>query len=181
MSQKSTQKTTVSYSIFTSPLGDIWIGGDEAGISHINFPSQRAIANGPHRDHPLWQRCDGLFTEAHRQLSAYFAGELKTFDLPLNPQGTEFQRSVWNALLQVPFGQTCSYGDIANSIDKPKAVRAVGAANGRNPIPIVIPCHRVIGSSGKLTGYAGGLPLKEALLKLEGGLPDGLISQAELL
>lgn len=104
---------------------------------------------------------------ASEQLRRYFEGELQEFDLPLAPIGTDFQRSVWNALLTIPYGETLSYMQVAAGIGNPKAVRAVGAANGQNPIPIVIPCHRVIGSNGKLTGFGGGLPLKRRLLDLE--------------
>ena len=167
---------TVHYSVFASPLGDIWVGGDEAGISHINFPTQRAMERGPHRDHEKWQRDDGLFQEALHQLGAYFGGELTAFELELNPQGTEFQKNVWQALLQVPFGEICSYSDIARGIGKPKAVRAVGAANGRNPIPIVIPCHRVIGADGSLTGYGGGLWRKQRLIEIETGFRGRLMA-----
>jgi methylated-DNA-[protein]-cysteine S-methyltransferase len=105
--------------------------------------------------------------EAIRQLRAYFAGKLENFDLPLAPEGTPFQRAVWKLLCDIPYGETISYGELARRVGNPKASRAVGLANGSNPIAIVIPCHRVIGSNGKLTGYGGGLPLKEKLLALE--------------
>jgi methylated-DNA-[protein]-cysteine S-methyltransferase len=105
--------------------------------------------------------------EAVRQLRAYFAGELQAFDLPLAPQGTPFQLAVWKHLCEIPYGETISYGELARRIGNPNASRAVGLANGSNPIPIVIPCHRVIGSNGKLTGYGGGLPIKDKLLGLE--------------
>ena len=105
--------------------------------------------------------------EAIRQLAAYFAGELEIFDLPLAPEGTPFQLAVWRRLNDIPYGETISYGELARRLGNPKASRAVGLANGANPIPIVIPCHRVIGSNGKLTGYGGGLPIKEKLLALE--------------
>ncbi|MGD0497860.1 MAG: methylated-DNA--[protein]-cysteine S-methyltransferase [Bryobacteraceae bacterium] len=108
-----------------------------------------------------------LLVEAARQLRAYFDGHLRQFDLPLDPAGTDFQKRVWNALLGIPYGETRSYAEIAEAIGSPQAVRAVGAANGANPIPIVVPCHRVIGSGGKLTGYGGGLALKKRLLELE--------------
>jgi methylated-DNA-[protein]-cysteine S-methyltransferase len=108
--------------------------------------------------------------EAARQLRAYFAGELREFDLPLDLHGTDFQRRVWRELQRIPYGETRSYSQIAAAIGAPQAVRAVGAANGANPIPIVVPCHRVIGAGGKLVGYGGGLPLKQRLLALEGAL-----------
>jgi O-6-methylguanine DNA methyltransferase len=111
-----------------------------------------------------------IATEAERQLRAYFAGQLRRFELPLDMRGTEFQLRVWRELENIPYGETRSYTQIAAAINAPQAVRAVGAANGANPIPIIVPCHRVIGSSGKLVGYGGGLPLKKRLLALEGAL-----------
>lgn len=108
-----------------------------------------------------------LLKEAARQLESYFAGELKEFSLPLEPSGTDFMRQVWSALCEIPFGKTATYGEIAQRIGRPKAARAVGLANNRNPIPIFIPCHRVIGADGSLTGYAGGLDMKKKLLDLE--------------
>jgi len=119
---------------------------------------------------PLGEPASGnrLIAAAEEQMRAYFAGRLRQFDLPLDPQGTEFQLRVWRELETIPFGEIRSYSQVAVAIGKPKAVRAVGAANGANPLPIVIPCHRVIGSSGKLVGYGGGLQLKQRLLELEG-------------
>ena len=114
-----------------------------------------------------WIFSEKPFAAAREQLTAYFAGKRKTFDLPLRPTGTEFQLQVLDELQKIPYGTTVSYGDIANRIGRPKAVRAVGAANGRNPLPIIIPCHRVIGASGDLTGFGGGIPTKKALLRLE--------------
>jgi len=108
-----------------------------------------------------------LLRQAAAQLRAYFAGELREFDLPLDMQGTDFQKSVWRELRNIPYGETRSYSQVASAIGAPKAVRAVGAANGRNPVPIVVPCHRVIGAGGSLVGYGGGLPLKRLLLDLE--------------
>ena len=116
---------------------------------------------------PDWIYSEKPFADAREQLTAYFAGKRQSFDLPLQPHGTEFQLQVLEELQKIPYGTTASYGEIAQRIGRPKAVRAVGAANGRNPLPIVIPCHRVIGSSGDLTGFGGGLPTKEALLRLE--------------
>ena len=133
----------------------------ESGVRAIEFPPPRPI------DAELVGK-DTLLDELSRQLRAYFAGELRVFDLPLNPQGTAFQKRVWQHLCAIPFGVTQSYRQVADAIGTPDAVRAVGAANGANPIPIVIPCHRVIGTSGKLVGYGGGLPLKKRLLELEG-------------
>lgn len=119
-------------------------------------PGAAVVADGP-----------GL-APVSSQLQAYFRGTLRSFDMPLDMRGTPFQREVWQALTAIPFGETRSYGQIAAQIGRPKAVRAVGAANGANPVPIIVPCHRVIGSNGKLTGYAGGLALKQQLLALEG-------------
>jgi len=114
------------------------------------------------------------FAETKAQMSAYFAGELTEFDLPMSPEGTDFQRQVWIELLNIPYGTTCSYGEMAQRIGNPKGSRAVGLANGKNPISIIVPCHRVIGANGKLTGYGGGLERKEALLKFETAvLEDG--------
>jgi methylated-DNA-[protein]-cysteine S-methyltransferase len=121
-------------------------------------------------DGPAACPCDEdqpVVRETLRQLAAYFVGELREFDLPLDPKGTEFQRAVWKALVGIPYGATRSYSEIARTIGKPAAVRAVGAANGSNPIAIIVPCHRVIGASGKLVGYGGGLPMKRMLLDLE--------------
>jgi methylated-DNA-[protein]-cysteine S-methyltransferase len=124
-------------------------------------------------DPPMGEPASGnrLIAIAEEQMRAYFAGRLRHFELPLDPQGTEFQLSVWRELETIPFGEIRSYSQIAVAIGRPKAVRAVGAANGANPLPIVVPCHRVIGSSGKLVGYGGGLPLKHRLLELEGCSP----------
>jgi methylated-DNA-[protein]-cysteine S-methyltransferase len=116
-----------------------------------------------------------LLGETTRQLRAYFDGNLRDFDLPLDMQGTVFQKRVWDELQRIPYGETRSYMQVAVSVGSPQAVRAVGAANGANPVPIVVPCHRVIGSSGKLTGYGGGLPLKKRLLELEGTLAMRLL------
>ena len=116
------------------------------------------------------QRATPFLKSAARQLREYFSGQRQQFDLPLAPGGTAFQRQVWTALTRIPYGEVASYGDIARDIGKPSAARAVGAANGRNPLPIIVPCHRIIGSNGKLTGFAGGLQAKRALLTLEGAI-----------
>ena len=129
----------------------------------IQFTGSRRAS----RPDPAWTKDSTPFAEPIRQLRAYFAGELEAFDLPLAPQGTPFQLKVWNRLCDIPYGETISYGELARRIGNPNASRAVGLANGSNPIPIIIPCHRVIGSNGKLTGYGGGLPIKEKLLALE--------------
>jgi len=152
------------HTIVTSPLGDILLTADDQGLTGINFQSAKGAKKPP---------CGSVeskapFMQATQQLEAYFRGELKDFDLSLSPTGTAFQRSVWKALRQIPYGETISYGELAKRLGKPSASRAVGAANGRNPLPIVVPCHRVVGSDGRLTGYYSGTHLKEFLLKLEG-------------
>lgn len=131
------------------------------GIRTIEFMPEGVLAGSPNPENPFLH-------EAVRQLGAYFRGELREFQLALDFEGTDFQKQVWRQLETIPYGQTRSYSQIAEAIGRPKAVRAVGAANGANPIPIVVPCHRVIGASGKLVGYGGGLPLKKRLLELEG-------------
>jgi methylated-DNA-[protein]-cysteine S-methyltransferase len=153
----------VSYTHIESPVGLLLLAADEAGLREITF-----ARNGqPAPPRPEWQENAAPLRETIRQLRAYFMGRLEQFDLPLAPQGTDFQLSVWNQLCRIPYGETISYGELARRIGNPKASRAVGLANGSNPIPIIIPCHRVIGSNGKLTGYGGGLLIKEKLLALE--------------
>ncbi len=154
---------TTYYCYCPSPLGDLLLAGDGINLQIIGFPEGKARTR--HGDN--WLEDERKFVEVKKQLAAYFAGERKTFDLALAPQGTEFQQTVWQALRKIPYGKTCSYGEIAQQIGKPKASRAVGAANGQNPLPIIIPCHRVIGSTGKLTGFGGGIAAKETLLNLE--------------
>ena len=163
---------TVFFRHIDSPIGRLLIAVDDDGIRAVEFPENRH----PVRREGEWREGDHpLLDEAARQLGEYFAGERRGFDLPLAPRGTEFQRKVWLALRGIPFGQTWSYAQLAKSIDNMQAMRAVGAANGRNPIPIIVPCHRVIGANGTLTGFGGGLPTKEFLLRLEGALPRDLI------
>src|SRR6266496_299692 len=151
------------YTQIESPLGPLLLAGDESGLRLIHFVNGRHSA----KPDPAWIDNPGQLREPVRQLRVYFAGELKEFDLPLAPDGTPFQQKVWRELCKIPYGETISYGELARRIDNPNASRAVGLANGSNPIPIIIPCHRVIGSNGKLTGYGGGLPIKEKLLALE--------------
>jgi methylated-DNA-[protein]-cysteine S-methyltransferase len=151
------------YCYLETPIGELMLAGDDGALRMIEFPK-----DGRRREPaPDWIYSDDMLADARHQLTAYFAGDLTTFDLELRPAGTEFQRAVLAELQKIPYGATTSYGDIAQRIGRPKAVRAVGAANGRNPIPIVIPCHRVIGSNGSLTGFAGGIAIKQALLRLE--------------
>ncbi|MBI2214330.1 MAG: methylated-DNA--[protein]-cysteine S-methyltransferase [Acidobacteria bacterium] len=157
----------MDYTTMKSPLGTILIARNDAGITAIQFESERRPSP------PAEWNCDAsALSDAVAQLREYFAGERRRFELPLAPGGTDFQRGVWSVLVEIPYGETRSYGEIAARIGAPSASRAVGAANGRNPIAIVIPCHRVIGTSGSLTGYAGGLEIKRALLELEGHQPQ---------
>jgi methylated-DNA-[protein]-cysteine S-methyltransferase len=154
----------VNYCYLDSPIGALLIAGDDQAVRRIEFP-KNGKAGKPEAE---WRESSrGPVGEAVRQLREYFAGKRSDFDLPLAPEGTPFQCEVWRRLQEIPYGETISYGELAKRVGNPKASRAVGAANGQNPIPIVIPCHRVIGSNGKLTGFGGGLPTKEALLALE--------------
>ena len=155
----------MEYRYLDTPIGQLLIAGDDPVLRYVSFPS------GKHRTEPGagWRYNDSAFDDVKRQLDEYFAGERRQFRLKLAPDGTPFQMAVLDALQEIPYGETRSYRDIANSIGKPRAVRAVGAANGRNPIPIIIPCHLVIGADGSLTGFGGGLDTKRFLLELEGG------------
>ncbi|MDO5504964.1 MAG: methylated-DNA--[protein]-cysteine S-methyltransferase [Pseudoxanthomonas suwonensis] len=160
--------TTTPITWFTwhpGPVGRLLIAADDEGIRAVEFPENRHPAK---RDGD-W--CEGhhlLLDRARTQLDEYFAGVRNGFDLPLAPRGTAFQRMAWDALRTIPYGKTRSYAQQAAAIGRPRAVRAIGAANGRNPIPIIIPCHRVIGSGGALTGFGGGIDTKRFLLRLEG-------------
>jgi methylated-DNA-[protein]-cysteine S-methyltransferase len=153
------------YKVIASPVGKLTLVASERGLAAILWPNEDPKRV---RLHPLTEDADNaILRETERQLGDYFAGRRMTFDVPLDFKGTPFQKRVWAALLTIPYGETRSYGAIAKQIGKPTAVRAVGASNGRNPISIIAPCHRVIGSTGKLTGFAGGLATKERLLALE--------------
>lgn len=156
------------YCTVSTPIGELLLAGTPEALHRVHFQ------NGPDPLRPErdWEQSEKPFRETIRQLNAYFAGRLREFDLPLVPEGTDFQRKVWRALQTIPYGRTISYGDLARRIRQPTASRAVGAANGRNPIPVIIPCHRVIGANGSLTGFGGGLPIKRQLLALEGCLPE---------
>jgi len=153
----------LAYGYCDSPVGTLLVAGDTDHLRRIRFPSE-VRAKGLPSD---WRRDDALFVEAFRQLRAYFAGELTRFDLPLHPAGTRFQNAVWRALCEIPFGETLSYAALASHIGKPTAFRAVGGANGANPLPVVVPCHRVIGSDRSLTGFGGGIGIKRYLLSHE--------------
>lgn len=156
----------MNYHFLDTPIGQLRLVSDGTHLVKIEFaghydPSEADL-----------EICDPVLASCAEQLTEYFAGKRECFDLPLAGCGTDFQRAVWSALAAIPYGQLRSYRDIAQAIGKPAAVRAVGAANGHNPLPIVVPCHRVIGSDGSLTGFAGGLQMKTQLLELEGSLPQ---------
>ncbi|MEP6941145.1 MAG: methylated-DNA--[protein]-cysteine S-methyltransferase [Rudaea sp.] len=154
---------TIYYDYLPSPVGRLLLAMDGQGLRHIHFETGRERLE-PGED---WERGAGALHEARAQLKAYFAGKLIQFDLPLAPHGTEFQQRVWLELVRIPYGETTSYGEIARRLGDMRATRAVGAANGQNPLPIVIPCHRVVGADGSLTGFGGGLPTKRFLLDHE--------------
>jgi methylated-DNA-[protein]-cysteine S-methyltransferase len=156
----------IRYRHLATPIGRLLLAGSGEGLLRIEFESGKTN-RGPR---PEWRRDDDCLGGAVEQLRDYFAGRRRDFDLRLDPRGTEFQLRTWRALRDIPYGATATYADIARAIGKPKAVRAVGAANGRNPLPIVVPCHRVIGSDGSLTGFGGGTDVKRKLLQLEGAL-----------
>lgn len=158
-------------SAYDSPVGPLLLISDGEALLGIHLPDEAH----PPTPSPDWTQRDRAkpFPQAREQLGRYFRGARRSFDLPLAPQGTDFQRRVWQELLRIPYGQTISYGELARRIGKPGAARAVGLANGRNPLAIVIPCHRVIGADGSLTGYGGGLLCKQALLELEGATTAG--------
>jgi methylated-DNA-[protein]-cysteine S-methyltransferase len=176
------------WTMLDSPAGPIRVIARDGAVTSVEFLAEPPEDASPHssmraaasrsRSRDVGDRADDdpLLAEAARQLRAYFARELKEFDLPLRPAGTDFQQRVWRQLLEIGYGETASYGEIARRVGHPDSSRAVGAANGRNPLAIVVPCHRVIGSDGSLTGYAGGLVQKRALLSLEaGGWQDTLL------
>jgi methylated-DNA-[protein]-cysteine S-methyltransferase len=160
-----TGSTPVRHAVVDSPVGPLTLVERDDRLAGLYMADQR------HLPEPVTfgSRDDAVLPQVREQLSAYFAGELQDFDLPLALAGTPFQQQVWTALREVPYGSTCTYGALAEAIGRPSAVRAVGAANGRNPVCIVVPCHRVVGSTGQLTGYAGGVDKKARLLALEHG------------
>jgi methylated-DNA-[protein]-cysteine S-methyltransferase len=153
----------MSYTTMKSPIGCLLLAGDQDGLRQVHF----AIGRRPTSPRREWIEDRAPFKEVIRQLDSYFEGKLQDFDVPVVLDGTEFQLLVWRNLQKIPYGETISYGQLARRIGSPDAARAVGLANGSNPIPIIIPCHRVIGSNGHLTGFGGGLPVKKKLLALE--------------
>lgn len=157
------ETATTYFTTIASPIGELLLTSDDVGLTGLFMEIHR---HGPERSDD-WIRDDSRFVDVQRQLDEYFAGTRRNFDLPLHPHGTDFQQRVWQSLRAIPYAATCSYSDIATSIGNPKGVRAVGLANGRNPISIIVPCHRVIGSDGSLTGYGGGIERKQWLLAHE--------------
>ena len=163
MTLKDAAPTTYWQEIDTA-IGPLLLVGGSGGLSCVGFQAgPRAMRPQPH-----WVRSSETFVEAAAQLAAYFSGSLRVFHLALAPQGTPFQLTVWEALRLIPYGETLSYGELARRLGHPQGARAVGLANGANPLPVIVPCHRVIGADGSLTGFGGGLPIKRALLALEG-------------
>ncbi len=163
---------TVGYTMMDSPIGPLLLASTRKGLCLIEFGAEETSLIALQRWSRKWLhakpvRDDAINSEAKRQLDEYFAGRRRSFDLPLDLYGTPFQHRVWQELTRIPYGETRTYKDLAVAIGAPKAVRAIGGANNRNPVPIVVPCHRVIGSNGALVGYGGGLPIKEFLLRLE--------------
>jgi methylated-DNA-[protein]-cysteine S-methyltransferase len=159
----SDRPSSTRYARYASPLGPLLVAETSEGLNRLDFLDEATPFEAPDG----WVEVDRLPSGALDQLDAYFRGDRQSFELPLAPQGTPFQRTVWRALERIPYGTTASYREVATAIGKPEAVRAVGAANGRNPLAIVVPCHRVVGSDGSLTGFAGGIERKAALLALE--------------
>ncbi len=165
--------TTTRWTSVDSPIGPLLLTASDRGLTGVYMEVHRHGPGGPRLG---WERDDAAFATAHRQLDEYFAGERTSFDLPLDPVGTPFQLVVWEVLRTIPYGEVRSYGEIAVQIGRPGAARAVGLANGRNPISIIVPCHRVIGASGALTGYGGGLERKQHLLQLEAQVASGQLT-----
>ena len=155
--------TQLDYTYYDSPVGSLLLAGTEHALHVLSFPTGSRIR----QPHKKWRENAKTFTKVIKQLDEYFAGVRQEFDLSLHLSGTDFQKQVWKALAKIPYGETISYGELASSIKRPKASRAVGAANGANNLPIILPCHRVIGANKTLTGFGGGLPTKEYLLNLE--------------
>jgi len=163
MSRGNAATTTYWHEIDT-PIGAVLLAGNSWALSSVGFQAgPRAMRPQPH-----WVRSAAPFTAVVTQLAAYFAGSLREFQLALAPRGTQFQLAVWDALRRIPYGATLSYGELARQLGHPQGARAVGLANGANPLPVIVPCHRVIGADGSLTGFGGGLPIKRTLLALEG-------------
>ncbi len=156
----------ILYTTIPSPIDELLLAGDDRGLTRLSMQGGRSpVAPGPG-----WRRSDEAFAGVRRQLEEFFDGRRQTFDLELALSGSPFDVTVWRALQEIPYGETISYGELARRIGRPDAVRAVGTANGRNPIAVIVPCHRVIGADGSLTGFGGGLARKRRLLELEAGV-----------
>jgi methylated-DNA-[protein]-cysteine S-methyltransferase len=155
--------STYLYTHLDSPIGELLLVGDGHALHGLHMQQGRTAVSV----NPEWRAADEPFADVRAQLSEYFAGERRDFDVPLALEGTSFQRHVWGALREIPYGETTTYGELAHRLNMPSASRAVGLANGRNPIAVIVPCHRVIGSDGSLTGFGGGLERKRLLLELE--------------
>lgn len=162
------QAGPLRYAVVATGFGDFTLVADDVALTQVHFPGVQPSPDGSWGVQ-IWLGEHPVLSPAAAQLAEYVAGERRSFDVPLRPTGTDFQRTAWAALLQIPYGRTRTYREQAATVGRPSAVRAVGAANGRNPLPVIVPCHRVIGSSGGLTGYAGGVDLKRRLLDLESG------------
>ncbi len=184
----NSSENTLYYRVLDStPVGRLLLARDKSGIRYLHFDGSQELTRRPlppdcGADHhgEFWKPDTGQLDEAVRQLNEWFAGSRTQFDLPVSPQGTDFQLRVWTALQEIPWGETMTYGELARRIGQPSASRAVGLANGRNPISIIIPCHRVIGSNGRLVGYGGGLERKQILLQVEDSWPTNSDRQSVL-
>lgn len=167
---KKTSKSITHYDYLDTSIGSLLLAGCERYLRFVSFPEAQEGHQGhtPCDPLPTWKQDRTKFTQARQELTEYFSGTRTKFTVPIKLSGSEFQRSVWQALQDVPYGETCSYGNIAHAINNPKASRAVGGANNANPIPVIVPCHRIIGADKSMTGFGGGIPTKEFLLDLEG-------------
>lgn len=188
IAMSNSRESAIHYRVLdATPVGRLLLAADTSGIRHLHFKGGRALTrhplppkSGPDHNGEHWSPDTGQLDGAVQQLNEWFEGERTEFDLPLAPQGTDFQLRVWTALQEIPWGETMTYGELAERIGQPSASRAVGLANGRNPISIIIPCHRVIGSNGRLVGYGGGLERKRILLQIEDSWPSGSDRQTVL-
>jgi len=167
---KKASKSITHYDFIDTPVGTMLLAGCQDYLRFLGFPKAPPGHEGHQVRDPLpeWQRDAQMFARAKGELTEYFAGTRTKFTVPIKLSGSDFQRAVWQALIDVPYGETCSYGAIAHAINNPKSSRAVGGANNANPIPVIVPCHRIIGADKSMTGFGGGIPTKEFLLGLEG-------------
>ena len=168
----SPRAARVLYTTCASPLGELLLLGDGHTLTRLHMRAGRSALEID----AAWTRAPDAFALAREQLEEYFAGERRRFDVPFELRGSQFQRRVWHALTEIPYGETISYGELARRVGRPSGARAVGAANAGNPIAVIVPCHRVIGADGSLTGFGGGLSNKRLLLDLETGYPASLLA-----